>query len=112
MQLTNIFKRLKKNCPMLRVLRLVNDHNIWHENLRTLVTHLTTDWGPVGTPAWEYLYANFCCQFALILEKWETSDFDDTHLEDCIRLIDVWLSVDGMLGDTVDNLLYDWALNR
>lgn len=65
------------------------------------VTHVASDRPPVGTPEWEYLYANFCCRLALILGKWETSDFDDSHIEDCIRLVDIWLSADGMVGDNV-----------
>ncbi len=78
-------------------------------SLRKLVTGVATDWPPVNSPAWEYLYANFCCQFMLILEKWETTDFSDARIDDCVRLADVWLSANGMIGDTVDDLLNDWS---
>ena len=108
-RLSFAFRFLQKNCPMVRVLQKVNDHHIWRMSLRKIVANTATDWPPVNTPSWEYLYANFCCQFALILEKWETADFSDAHLKDCIRLADVWLSAEGMLGDTVEDLLCDWA---
>ena len=108
-RLTNVFQFLQKNCPMVRILRLTNDHNIWRMSLQAVVAGVATDWPPVNTPAWEYLYANFCCQFALIMEKWETANFSDTRLKDCVRLADVWLSADGMLGDTAETLLDDWT---
>ncbi len=106
--LTNVFTRLRKNCPMVRVLRLIKDHSVWRDNLKGLMPRLATDWPPADSPAWEYLYANFCCQFAIILEKWETSDFADDRIGDCIRLAEMWLSADSMLGDNFDTLLDDW----
>ncbi|MBR3131313.1 hypothetical protein IKG31_01935 [Candidatus Saccharibacteria bacterium] len=108
-RLSFAFRFLQKNCPMVRVLQKVNDHHIWRMSLRKVVANTATDWPPVNTPAWEYLYANFCCQFALIMEKWETANFSDSRLKDCVRLADVWLSADGMLGDTSESLLDDWT---
>ena len=109
LRIASIFKRLKKICPIIRVLRLLNDHSVWRENLRNFVKSIAADWPQEDTHAWQYLYANFCCQFALILEKWEESDFDDARLNDCIQLIEVWLSADGMIFDTAEGLLDDWS---
>ncbi len=111
-QLTDVFKRLKKKCPMLRVLRLVNDHYVWRENLKTLAPRIATDWPPVGSPEWDYLYANFCCQFALVLEKWETADFSDDRIKDCVRLIDMWIATGSMIYNSAEGLLADWSTNK
>ncbi len=107
--LKQAFHFLQKNCPMVRIMHRIGDHNIWRMSLRKIVAKVATEWPSVDTPAWEYLYANFCCQFCIILEKWEDADFAEDRLNDCVRLADVWLSADGMLGDTVDGLLGDWV---
>ena len=108
LQMTNIFKRLRKNAPLLRVLIALCDHSIWRMSLRQIVARLATDWPPDESPEWKYLYENYCCQFASILEKWETSDFAESHVEDCVRLAHIWMEADGMLGDTVEGLLGSW----
>lgn len=106
-----LFQRLKKNSPMLRVLSLIHDHSIWRKNLRQLVLGRAIDWPPVASSGWDYLYENFCCQFANILEKWETTDYAEVRIDDCVRLVEIWLSVDSMIGDTAGDVLDDWSLS-
>ena len=94
--LNSIFQRLKKNSPVLTVLRLTNNHVIWREVLKNTVLRLSVGWPEAGSEAWEYLNQNYCCQFALILEKWEAADFSDAHIDNCVRLAEIWLEVDAM----------------
>lgn len=110
--LLSIFKRFKRNAPMLRVLFALNDHSIWRSSLRNFLKSLSKDWPPYGSAEWEYLYGNFCCQFVSVLEKWETSDFSETRLSDCVRLVHIWIEADGMLGDTVEGLLGSWEVDK
>ena len=105
MKLYTVFKRLQKNSPMLRVLRLTVDHKIWRDSLREFVEGLAQGWPPKGSGAWEYLYRNFCCQFASVLEKWEKLDFSDDKIGDCINLTIMWLGADSMIGETAAEML-------
>lgn len=112
-QLSAIFERFRRNSPMIRVMLLLDKHVFWRGCLKTLAQRLALHWPPAETEAWEYLFTNFCCQFSSVLEKWETSDFSKDHLYDCVRLTQVWLEADGMLGDTVGELLLgSWAPSK
>ena len=93
---------------MLEVLRLAADYNVWRDSMKGFVAQLSSTWPPADTAAWEYLYANFCCQFALILEKWSETDYAKQNIADCVRLAEIWLEADGMLGDTAEDVVGQW----
>ena len=37
-----------------------------------------------------------------------STDFALDRADDCIRLAEVWIEADAMIGDTVERLLDDW----
>lgn len=103
-QLKCIFKRLRKSTPILTSLRLIGDHTIWMDMLRTVFRDWTEDWPKVSPNFWEYIYRCFCCQFSSVLEKWEESGFKDELIPVCVQLVEKWLEMDASLAATLGQL--------
>lgn len=105
LKLASIFQRLQRSFPMMTVISLAGDHKIWHDSMKDFVTGIAEGWSLPGTPEWNYLYRNFCCQFALILEKWKSSNYSKDSIPDLVRLTKIWLDADSMIGETAEDLI-------
>ena len=105
LKLASIFKRLERNSPMATVISLAGDYKIWRDSMKDFVAGIAEGWSLPGTPEWNYLYRNFCCQFALILEKWQSSNYSKDSIPDLVRLTKIWLDADGMIGETAEDLI-------
>ena len=101
--LTSIFKRLRKNTPMLVVLRILNDHNIWRDALKNLAKEIIPSWHDYNSGQWEYIFCNFCCQFAIILEVWEATGFAEDQIDNCVRRLKAWIEADEMVARVTDD---------
>ena len=107
-KLASVFTRLRNNSPMLTVLRITGNHTIWQKVMREFVAEIAEGWPAPDTPAWDFLYENFYCQFALVLEKWETANFAKEKIPDCVSLLKTWLAVDDIIGRNHHDVLLAW----
>lgn len=105
LKLASIFKRLERNSPMVTVVSLAGDHKIWRDSMKDFVAGIAEGWSLPDSPEWDYLYRNFCCQFALILEKWRSLNYSEDAIPDLVRLTKIWLDADGMIGETAEDLI-------
>ena len=107
--LSIIFRRLGKEEALVRAVIALEDFLFWKPVLRPLLPYFTANWKLFSPGVQNELFEAFSCQFHSILKKWAESDFAMERVDDCIRLAEVWIETDAMVGDTVEHLLGDWT---
>lgn len=103
-----VFRRLGKEEVLVETVIALEDFLFWKTVLRPLRPYFTDSWKSFSPMIQNELFEAFSCQFHSILKKWLSVDFALDHVNDCIRLAEVWIETDAMIGDTVEHLLNDW----
>ena len=103
-----LFQRLGEQPDRTRVLIALDGSYVWQQALEPLKPVITHSW--IGSPVdiIQYLYRSFASQFGSILEKWEKVDFSRDFLDDCVRLMTLWIDLDEIMGNSFDRVLGKW----
>jgi len=103
--LTALFKALGSQPRMLKIILMTQPYSFWKKRLSPIVSQVTFSWKPYGSKKWDYLYDCFCQQFDSILRIWQEQEFDQDQLSEHIRLAELWIEADAMIGAAVESLL-------
>ena len=103
-----LFQRLGERPDLVRVLIALDRSSIWQEALQPIKSVITHSWAGFPADISQYLYHSFAAQFGTILEKWEKTDFGRDYLDDCVRLMTLWIDLDEIMGNSLDRVLGTW----
>ena len=100
MLLTIVFERLGKLTAALEIISILGEIEIWKTS-RSFLRRIAKNWNQKDEKTWEYVFDNFCFQFGTILRKWSEEGYSSAAIPECVRLVEVWIDVDGMISDAI-----------
>lgn len=103
-----LFQRLGEQPDRVRVLIALDGSYVWQQALQPLKPVITHSWTGAPSDIVQYLFRSFSSQFGSILEKWEKVDFCRDYLDDCVRLMTLWIDLDEIMGNSFDRVLGKW----
>lgn len=103
-----LFQRLGKQADRVKVLIALDCSYVWQKVLQPIKPVITRSWSGSPSDSIQYLFRSFASQFGSILEKWEEVDFSWDYLDDCVRLMTLWIDLDEIMGNSFDRLLAVW----